>query len=246
MNQTPGHLYGPPVPHIAFYYGDNYLGEVRGHPSNVRAAELKLMEQTEMLYPGPEASSRRLKIVNASGVRLFCGDINIDLLKSPYRPSADEKLRRQGYWKTRDGDEGLVYILTVVYDPVRGQVVGLQKLRGPDFLIGKLTFPGGKLEKGESPEEAASREMKEETGLAIPVDAWKFVCRSGVVMVLAAESTDVLAARTCEDEPIFVMSAVRQLTYAKTSPELYSPDFILTLTEALKALGHVIDEESLQ
>lgn len=243
MNQTPGHLYGPPVPHIAFYYGDCYLGEVRGHPSNVRAAELRLIEQTDMLYPGPEASSRRLKIVNASGVRLFCGDINIDLLKNPYRPSADEKLRRQGYWKTRDADEGLVYILTVVYDPLRGHVVGLQKMRGPEFLIGKLTFPGGKLENGESPEEAASREIQEEAGIAVPVDAWKFVCRSDVVMVLAAEG-DVLAARTCEDEPIFVMSAARQLTYAKTSPELYSPDFILTLTEALKALGHPFDEES--
>ena len=34
-----------------------------------------------------------------------------------------------------------------------------------------LGFPGGKLESGETPEEAAARELEEETGLVVPVSA---------------------------------------------------------------------------
>lgn len=235
--QVPGHLYGPAAPHIAFYYAGQYLGEVRGHPSNVRAAELKLIEHTEILYHGPEASSRRCRIINADGVRLYCGNISVDLLKNPYRPGIVETLNRNGYWTTRDNDEGLQYILMIVYDAVRNQVVGLLKQRGPEFLIGKITFPGGKLEKGETPEEGASREMLEETGISVPLSAWKFVCRHEVMMVLAARSEDVMTARQCEDEPVFVMSVPRQLEYAKKTPGEYSPDFITTLTAALETLS---------
>ncbi len=44
--------------------------------------------------------------------------------------------------------------------------------RKPDGLLGGLwEFPGGKIQKGESPEVACSREIKEEVDLAIKVDA---------------------------------------------------------------------------
>lgn len=237
MTQPAGHLYGPPAPHIAFYYGEHYMGETRGHPSDVRAAEWKLMQQTEILYPGPEGSARRGRICNADRVMLYCGDISVNLSKNPYRPSMVTQLNKQGYWTTRDYDEGLQYILMVVHDPVRNQVVGLLKQKGPDFLIGKLTFPGGKLEAGETPEEGASREMREETGIEIPVSDWKFVCRHEVMMVLAARSEDVIHARQLEDEPVFVMSVPRQLEYAMKNYNAYSPDFIITLTASLAALN---------
>ncbi len=238
QQQTPGHLYGPPVPHIAFYYGEMYLGEVRGHPSNVRAAEWKLMEQTELLYPGPDGSARRSRICNADRVMLYCGENSVDLLKNPYRPSMSEQIRRQGYSTVRDGDVGLQYILTVVHDPVRNLVVGLLKQKGPEFLIGKLTFPGGKLEEGETPEEAASREIREEAGLDIAVDAWKFVCRHECLMVLAASSDDVIKARQLESEPIYVMSVPRQQSYAMKNPDAYAPDFLITLRASLDALAN--------
>lgn len=49
--QMPGHLYGPRRPTIGFWLGENYLGEVFGHPTNVEAARAKLAEQNRMLAP---------------------------------------------------------------------------------------------------------------------------------------------------------------------------------------------------
>jgi len=148
-----------------------------------------------------------------------------------------ERLADAGYVTTRANDVGIQYVLMIAHDPVRDLVVGLEKQRGPEFLIGKLTFPGGKTESGETPEQAATREWREEVGLSVPVDGWKFVCRSSVVMVLAATSADVLKAHQCDDEPVFVMSVPRQLEYAARSPELYAPDFIVLLEAALATLG---------
>ena len=148
-----------------------------------------------------------------------------------------ERLANAGYVTTRAEDEGIQYVLMIAHDPVRNLVVGLLKERGPEFLIGKLTFPGGKTESGETPEQAASREWREEVGLSVPVDAWKFVCRSTVVMVLATTSADVLKARQCDDEQVFVMSVPRQLEYAARHPELYVPDFIVLLEASLATLG---------
>ena len=43
----------------------------------------------------------------------------------------------------------------------------------PEWQKGKLNLPGGKVEEGETPEEAATRELKEESGYSpiIPVKA---------------------------------------------------------------------------
>lgn len=43
----------------------------------------------------------------------------------------------------------------------------MQKRQTEDFLQGKLEFPGGKIEPHETPEKAALRELKEETGVEI-------------------------------------------------------------------------------
>jgi len=64
------------------------------------------------------------------------------------------------------------YVLMLVIDPTTRHAVGLIKRRGPAFLHGKISFPGGKLEPGETPEAAASREMREETGLRIDETGW--------------------------------------------------------------------------
>jgi len=73
--QIPGHLYGPPAPHIAFWYGSEYLGEVRGHPSNVDEAVGKMRRSIEILNPGPEGSALLGKLGNSGSV-VYCGAIS--------------------------------------------------------------------------------------------------------------------------------------------------------------------------
>lgn len=74
-----GHLYGPPAPTIAFYSASEYLGEVRGHPSDVEAAARKLMTHAEMLEPGPQGRRKQIQIRHADSIRLYCGDISMAL-----------------------------------------------------------------------------------------------------------------------------------------------------------------------
>lgn len=142
-----------------------------------------------------------------------------------------------GYIRDRKAAEGIQYVLMVIYDPQRNIFVGLLKNRGPEFLIGKLTFPGGKVEAGETSEQACSRETKEEAGLTIPVDAWKFVARSSVVMVMAAVSSDVIHAKQCDDELIFVMNVDSQLKDVVQTPEAYAPDFSVLLKASITVLA---------
>jgi hypothetical protein len=50
--QIPGHLYGPPPVHIAFLCGDNYLGEARGHPTDVASAFATVKRHLEFFNGG--------------------------------------------------------------------------------------------------------------------------------------------------------------------------------------------------
>lgn len=49
-----------------------------------------------------------------------------------------------------------------------GLKLWVQKRDSSDKLRGLLEFPGGKVEEGENPEQAAKREVLEETGVTIP------------------------------------------------------------------------------
>jgi len=52
----------------------------------------------------------------------------------------------------------------------RGHLVLIRRTKEP--YKGLLALPGGKLERGETPLEAARREMREETGLRKPAPEW--------------------------------------------------------------------------
>lgn len=72
-NQAPGHLFGPPAPVIVFTNGPHYLGEVRGHPSDIDAAHAKLRQHLEMLEPGPSGHVMRAMLAHGYTSRLSLG-----------------------------------------------------------------------------------------------------------------------------------------------------------------------------
>lgn len=132
------------------------------------------------------------------------------------------------------------YVLLVVIDPASGHAIGLTKKKGPAFLHGKLTFPGGKLEKGETPEQGASRELLEEAGVHVAPEDWKPVYvdhHEGYDLhVLAAYSDQVLSAYQREIEPISHLAVERHRQYAKEHPEVYTEDFLRQLDSAQMVL----------
>jgi 8-oxo-dGTP pyrophosphatase MutT (NUDIX family) len=235
--QVSGHLYGPAAPHIAFYYGDTYISETRGTADDVEGAKARIARQIRICENAEDCSRKLGMLENYTETKIICGSTVTPIRSPATSAQLMRRLEEAGFGLDRRDDIGVKFVLMLVHDPLRDLVVGLLKERGPDFLIGKLTFPGGKTEPGETPEEAATREMKEEAGLSVPVDAWKFVCRSSVVMVLATISADVVDAHQCDDEPIFVMSVPRQLEYAARTPDAYVPDFSVLLEATLVTLG---------
>src|SRR5690606_8311472 len=98
-----------------------------------------------------------------------------------------------------------MYVLAIAIDARTGRAVGLIKNKGPAALIGKITFPGGKIEPGEGLEDAVSREMREEAGIEVPPAAWTHVASSKEVSVFMADCAQIEQARTMESEPILIL-----------------------------------------
>ena len=134
------------------------------------------------------------------------------------------------------------FVMMVVVDLRTGFTVGITKKKGPAFLLGKVTFPGGLVEGDETAAQAATREMKEETGIDVPVSAWVEVSSqtkpSGYELVtLAALSDKVLHARQLENEPVWHLAYERHQAYARNQPDQYAPDFLSSLNDALACLA---------
>ena len=77
--------------------------------------------------------------------------------------------------------------VSACYLEIDRQVLLLQS--GPDRLEpGKWGVPAGKLEKGETPEEAAKRELFEETGISVPISQMRstgplYICKPHISYV---------------------------------------------------------------
>lgn len=71
---------------------------------------------------------------------------------------------------TGNPSENFFLVVTAIIRDAEGKIL-LQKRVDPDAPAadGKWEFPGGKINPGETPEEAAIRETKEETGITIAI-----------------------------------------------------------------------------
>ncbi len=132
------------------------------------------------------------------------------------------------------------YVLMVVIDPKGEDAIGLLKTKGPEFLIGKLTFPGGKIEPEESVFTAASRELREETGVRLPAKQWHFAGYKSTdefeLHIVAARSKYVHEAKQMEAEPVLILPLAQHCRKAKESPSEYTPDFLQVVAKSLVAL----------
>jgi 8-oxo-dGTP pyrophosphatase MutT (NUDIX family) len=132
------------------------------------------------------------------------------------------------------------YVVTIVVDPKIRNTVMLVKKKGPAFLLGKLTFPGGRLELGESPEAAASREMEEETGICVGEQNWLKVSfrqdEKQELHVLAARHQDLHLCMQREEEPVAEVNLDQAVKAAIANPDAYSPDFLSLVHGALQTL----------
>lgn len=82
--QTPGHLFGPAKPAIGFWYGERFLGEALGHPSDVQAAQSVLLESMRTLSPRDQAAQTQL--LRYTRAKLYCSQIAQDI--PTFRPGA--------------------------------------------------------------------------------------------------------------------------------------------------------------
>lgn len=125
------------------------------------------------------------------------------------------------------------YVIGVAFDEAHEKVVCLKKLKGPAFLIGKITFPGGKLEAGETPQFAIAREFKEETTVETIAEDWHYVSTQNfgecVLHILAIKSDKILSAVTAEQEPVEVQDLMVCFDSAMACPNLYVSDFLYLL-----------------
>ncbi len=98
------------------------------------------------------------------------------------------------------------YTLVVARAPGSRRALAVRKRR-PSWQAGRLNFPGGHIEAGETPRECVARELREETGVEAPLEAFRpvaHVCRPGgfEMYVFALEHPDVERAQALTDEPL--------------------------------------------
>jgi 8-oxo-dGTP pyrophosphatase MutT (NUDIX family) len=133
------------------------------------------------------------------------------------------------------------YVVCLLFNDDLSQVCLIEKQR-PDWQVGLLNGPGGKIEPGETVLEAATREFKEETGVC--VTSWAQLCMKKahnnsyqVNFLVAADSNACHLVRTTTDEQVG-MRTVKHIDQAKL---VSSIDWVLPL--AIYALSGKMDEE---
>lgn len=132
----------------------------------------------------------------------------------------------------------ILYINCAVLDEEREHVVLLTKTKGPAFLVGKDNFPGGKMEPGESPAQAAIREVHEETGIRIPEGNIALLHEEGdagyrlYTLVAVVPRSVLVTATSMEEEPVRVQAIASALQQWREAPQSAAPDMPMLLAKA--------------
>lgn len=130
------------------------------------------------------------------------------------------------------------YVVIAAISPDGERIALLTKDKGPEELIGKVTFPGGRIEEGDTDAlAAAQRELLEETGLTAPLEAFKVVhveANETRELHVVFVSCDVTTAKTMESERVHV-AALRSLPLPAEVRErvAYAPDFFEQLSRVM-------------
>jgi 8-oxo-dGTP pyrophosphatase MutT (NUDIX family) len=135
------------------------------------------------------------------------------------------------------------YALVVAVTPDRQAVLVRQWKQGVRRIT--LELPGGMIDDGETPAEAAARELREETGFAAPsllhlgsfdVDASKASNQGHVFLAVDAEPLHEPEAHEMET-PEVVLAPVSSLTTLIDSGDICGGASVAGLLQALRRLG---------
>lgn len=100
------------------------------------------------------------------------------------------------------------YTLGFAFNTDRSKIVLIKKNR-PAWQAGKLNGIGGKVEPGETNEEAMCREFHEECGVQTTPEDWHYFSRingqMGDVFCYRMFDEKIMQARTCLDEEVMIM-----------------------------------------
>ncbi len=118
---------------------------------------------------------------------------------------------------------GIVILIDKNISTKRGNIIVIKKVK-PEFIKGKITFPGGKVMNNEYPLDAIKREFKEETSIEIPNKNWTFLtqdmgddwCLNVFYSFLYKDDINEFnlfySAKTMEEEEIFILNTSDILT----------------------------------
>lgn len=135
-------------------------------------------------------------------------------------------------------NENIQYVLGIMIDPRTDRVVVLVKNRGPKDIVGKTNFPGGKIERGETPVQAVRRECREETTLDVPEDNWFQLGTVGgkgftIHCFMAYVRGTIDQAISNDGEEVLVISINALLNSTQANPDQFPSHFRSFLVDAL-------------
>jgi mutator protein MutT len=92
------------------------------------------------------------------------------------------------------------YTIGALFNNDMTKILLIQKVK-PEWQAGKLNFPGGKTEEGETPWQCVSREFEEEAGIKVPAKQWHLI---GRIENAGEYSVDFLAYIHTAKQPVAV------------------------------------------